>query len=164
MQAGDAACRPTHGHAGRPSSTDLRAHGPARADTRATRMRGRTAQNTRAGRGYKLNIVNLYKSDSLYNYGLRPLLHSAHRARHGDGVGWHRAGEDICYYPNGRVKAAAGAHPAPGAAATPPAAGAAGAGGGSKAGGKGKAKGGKGREKAMYTLSFRLTTAYDQDR
>ncbi len=56
-------------------------------------------QNTRGGARYKLNVVNLYKTDSLYNYGMRPLLHSRRRAAEGDGVGWHRAGEHTCYYP-----------------------------------------------------------------
>jgi hypothetical protein len=32
--------------------------------------------NTRAGRPYRLNIINLLKPDSLYNAGMLPLLHS----------------------------------------------------------------------------------------
>jgi hypothetical protein len=57
--------------------------------------------NTRAGQTYRFNIVNLYKSESLSNSGLRPLLYSlaaAHRLE--EPVGWRRAGNDISYYLN----------------------------------------------------------------
>ena len=40
------------------------------------------AQNTRAGKTYRFNIINLLKPDSLYNHGMKPLLYSeidAHR-------------------------------------------------------------------------------------
>jgi hypothetical protein len=73
--------------------------GDERGAGRASRVSFRRGQNTRAGARYKLNVVNLYKTDSLYNYGMRPLLHSRRRAAEGDGVGWHRAGEHTCYYP-----------------------------------------------------------------
>ena len=52
------------------------------------------------GQKYKLNITNFYKTDSLYNWGLQPLLYSEARAKTGDGVGWHRSGDRICYYQN----------------------------------------------------------------
>eukprot|EP00939_MAST-03C_sp_MAST-3C-sp1_P005554 g5554.t1 len=56
-------------------------------------------RNTRAKRKYKFNVVNLLKSDSLYNQGMRPLLYSERLAKE-KGVGWHRCGGDICYYQN----------------------------------------------------------------
>ena len=60
-------------------------------------------RNMKCGQEYKLNITNFYKTDSLYNWGLKPLVFSEARARFGDGVGWHRAGDKICYY-NNKVK------------------------------------------------------------
>jgi hypothetical protein len=51
------------------------------------------------GRMYKFNVINLVKPDSLYNYGMRPLVYSAKEAE-GDGIGWQRRGEEICYYQN----------------------------------------------------------------
>ena len=33
-------------------------------------------QNTRAGRTYRFNIINLLKPDSLYNHGMQPLMYS----------------------------------------------------------------------------------------
>lgn len=57
-------------------------------------------RNTRAGTTYKFNIVNLLKSDSLYNYGMRPLLYSNALAKKKK-CGWRRCGENICYYSNG---------------------------------------------------------------
>jgi len=48
---------------------------------------------------YKFNIINLLKPDSQYNHGMQPLVYSErHAADHG--VGWHRKGEQICYYQN----------------------------------------------------------------
>mmetsp|Transcript_22889 Transcript_22889/g.35927 ORF Transcript_22889/g.35927 Transcript_22889/m.35927 type:complete len:357 (-) Transcript_22889:1638-2708(-) len=55
--------------------------------------------NTRRRR-YVFNIINFQKPDSLYNYGLRPLVFSKH-THNRNGVGWVRAGYDICYYTNG---------------------------------------------------------------
>lgn len=37
--------------------------------------------NTRAGRQYRLNIINLLKEDSLYNNGMLPLMHSDRQMR-----------------------------------------------------------------------------------
>ena len=54
-------------------------------------------QNTRRDRTYTFTIRNLQKSDSLYNYGLLPLLYSrkeAERVRNG----WHRVGQNVAYY------------------------------------------------------------------
>lgn len=58
------------------------------------------ASNTRAGQVYRFNIVNLLKSDSLYNHGMQPVVYSVHEADEKQ-VGWHRAGSDIRYYKNG---------------------------------------------------------------
>jgi hypothetical protein len=55
--------------------------------------------NTRAGKLYRFNIINMMKPDSLYNYGMKPLMYSqtdAHRYRRG----WVRCGTDVCYYQN----------------------------------------------------------------
>ena len=57
-----------------------------------------SVSNTIAGCRVKLNIVNLGKSDSLYNNGLRPLMFSQMSAT--EGKGWHRVGEDVRYYRN----------------------------------------------------------------
>mmetsp|Transcript_1689 Transcript_1689/g.2415 ORF Transcript_1689/g.2415 Transcript_1689/m.2415 type:complete len:371 (-) Transcript_1689:969-2081(-) len=54
--------------------------------------------NTRRKR-YKLNLVNFQKPDSMYNYGMRPLIFSRIAARE-HGIEWVRAGSDICYYRN----------------------------------------------------------------
>ena len=48
---------------------------------------------------YKFNILNLLKADSLYNYGMKPLMYSEKSARQ-NGVGWVRCGTNICYYQN----------------------------------------------------------------
>eukprot|EP00466_Bigelowiella_natans_P003937 jgi/Bigna1/36419/e_gw1.14.23.1 len=54
--------------------------------------------NTRAAQ-YKLNLINFQKPDSMYNYGMRPLIFSRVAARE-RGAGWLRTGENICYYQN----------------------------------------------------------------
>lgn len=54
-------------------------------------------QNTRAGRLYRFNIINLVKPDSLYNHGMRPMVYSETEAKK-SGRGWIRGGGDICYY------------------------------------------------------------------
>ncbi|XP_055913111.1 cytosolic carboxypeptidase Nna1 isoform X2 [Eupeodes corollae] len=56
---------------------------------------GRTKKNL----SYRFSIVNLVKSDSLYNEGMRPLMYSTTNARV-IGQGWRRCGENICYYRN----------------------------------------------------------------
>jgi hypothetical protein len=52
------------------------------------------------GQHYKFNIVNLEKSDSLYNMGLRPLMFSE-RTFDMQGMGWFRCGHNIAYFSNG---------------------------------------------------------------
>lgn len=54
--------------------------------------------NTKAGKPYRFNIINLMKPDSLYNHGMRPLVYSEAAAK--QGKGWVRGGQDICYYQN----------------------------------------------------------------
>ncbi|KAJ3104350.1 Cytosolic carboxypeptidase 2 [Phlyctochytrium planicorne] len=48
---------------------------------------------------YRFDIVNLLKSSSLYNVGLRPLMYSEYLAET-KGIGWHRVGTNIDYYKN----------------------------------------------------------------
>lgn len=55
--------------------------------------------NATKGKKYKFNIINLLKGDSLYNYGMRPLIYSDLDAKR-KGRGWFRDGFDICYYQN----------------------------------------------------------------
>ena len=44
-------------------------------------------KNTRAGRTYRFNIINLLKPDSLYNHGMQPLMYSDRDAQR-SGKGW----------------------------------------------------------------------------
>ncbi|KAK3087050.1 hypothetical protein FSP39_000988 [Pinctada imbricata] len=55
--------------------------------------------NAVPGVTYKFRIVNLLKRDSLYNYGMRPLLYSEKEAKE-KSVGWSRAGHHISYSRN----------------------------------------------------------------
>lgn len=55
--------------------------------------------NTRKNTMYRFSIVNLVKSDSLYNEGMRPLMYSTINAKQ-KCIGWRRCGENICYYRN----------------------------------------------------------------
>jgi hypothetical protein len=52
----------------------------------------------------RFNIVNMQKSDALYNYGMKPLMYSV-KDSDSDSVdsnlGWVHGGYDICYYKNG---------------------------------------------------------------
>jgi hypothetical protein len=48
---------------------------------------------------YRFNIVNMAKPDSLYNQGQRICCYSCQDASE-HGIGWQRAGTDICYYTN----------------------------------------------------------------
>mmetsp|Transcript_1831 Transcript_1831/g.6502 ORF Transcript_1831/g.6502 Transcript_1831/m.6502 type:complete len:594 (-) Transcript_1831:90-1871(-) len=50
-------------------------------------------EGMKKGVTYKFNINNFYKVDSLFNYGLKPLIYI-------EGKGWRRAGENIAYFPN----------------------------------------------------------------
>ncbi|XP_052763313.1 uncharacterized protein LOC128205605 isoform X10 [Mya arenaria] len=56
-------------------------------------------QNAVPGVTYRFRIVNLLKRDSLYNYGMRPLLYSELDAKN-KGVGWGRTGHHISYSRN----------------------------------------------------------------
>ena len=56
--------------------------------------------NSRKGSRIRFNILNLAKSDSLYNEGMRVLAFSS-GLRKEAGLGWHRVGSDIGYYQNG---------------------------------------------------------------
>ncbi|XP_072129200.1 cytosolic carboxypeptidase 2-like isoform X2 [Mobula birostris] len=56
-------------------------------------------QNMQPGVTYRFTIVNLMKRTSLYSQGLKPLLYSEREAQLRQ-VGWHRVGQDICYYRN----------------------------------------------------------------
>ncbi|CAG4978148.1 unnamed protein product [Parnassius apollo] len=51
------------------------------------------------GRPYVFNIVNCEKSDSQFNFGMKPVLYSVKEAILGK-PGWVRAGTEICYYRN----------------------------------------------------------------
>ena len=51
-------------------------------------------QNMRSDLTYRFSIVNFSKPDSLYNYGMKPVLYSQIEAeRHF--VGWSRVGSNI---------------------------------------------------------------------
>ncbi|XP_067090443.1 cytosolic carboxypeptidase 2-like [Osmerus mordax] len=58
-------------------------------------------QNTRVRVQYRFTITNLLKVTSLYEEGQLPLLYSVEKARL-QGVGWHRVGQEVSYYRNGR--------------------------------------------------------------
>jgi hypothetical protein len=59
---------------------------------------------------YKFNIVNLMKPESSYNQGMKPLFYSRREAdsNDGQGVGWYRDGQNICYYQNSLKKKGGG--------------------------------------------------------
>lgn len=63
--------------------------------------------NTRVGKTYRFNIINLLKPDSLYNHGMKPLIYSEYEAKH-LGKGWHRGCQRICYFQNTLKRKAAG--------------------------------------------------------
>ncbi|XP_063375604.1 cytosolic carboxypeptidase 1-like isoform X6 [Cydia amplana] len=56
-------------------------------------------RNMIQGRPYIFNIVNCEKSDSQFNFGMKPVMYSVKEAILGK-PGWIRAGTDICYYRN----------------------------------------------------------------
>lgn len=66
-----------------------------------------SVSNTRIGVSYKMNIVNMAKPDSLYNYGMKPCVYSKKEAELFK-RGWRREGLDICYYQNGIKKKTGG--------------------------------------------------------
>ncbi|XP_072161531.1 cytosolic carboxypeptidase 1 isoform X2 [Bemisia tabaci] len=55
--------------------------------------------NMEANSTYVFNIVNCLKSNSQFNFGMKPLLFSVKEATLGR-PGWRRIGTDICYYRN----------------------------------------------------------------
>ena len=55
--------------------------------------------NTRRGHSYKLNIINMMKTESLYEHGQRVLAFSE-RAYAEDRRGWYHTGANIAYYQN----------------------------------------------------------------
>lgn len=58
---------------------------------------------SRRGRTVKFNLVNHNKSDSLLNYGMKPLVYSCTDADRNN-VGWVRGGFNVCYYMSKRVR------------------------------------------------------------
>ncbi|XP_075983971.1 cytosolic carboxypeptidase 1-like [Anticarsia gemmatalis] len=56
-------------------------------------------RNMQQGRPYIFNIVNCEKSDSQFNFGMKPVMYSVKEAVNGR-PGWVRAGSEICYYRN----------------------------------------------------------------
>ena len=54
--------------------------------------------NMRKDIRYKFNFTNYMKPTSLYSAGMRPLMYSETMAKEKN-IGWHRVGEDCCYYP-----------------------------------------------------------------
>ena len=56
-------------------------------------------QNMRSDITYRFSIVNFSKPDSLYNYGMKPVLYSQIEAEK-HFVGWSRVGSNIRYYRN----------------------------------------------------------------
>lgn len=56
-----------------------------------------SVSNTRQGRTYRFNIINMMKPDSLYNEGMKPLMYSVADATRYK-RGWVRCAQDICYY------------------------------------------------------------------
>jgi len=58
-----------------------------------------SVSNVIQGITYTFNLVNMKKSDSLYNYGMQPLLYSEEAMKQ-SGVGWSRVGHGIGYYRN----------------------------------------------------------------
>ncbi|KAF1789835.1 Armadillo-type fold [Phytophthora cactorum] len=62
-----------------------------------------TNASPRGGQKYRFNIVNLCKSNSLFNQGLQPVVYSV-RDAHQKGKGWVRSGTDIYYFANSFVR------------------------------------------------------------
>jgi hypothetical protein len=55
--------------------------------------------NAQRGVTYKFNILNMVKPDSLFNFGMQPLVYSTQEAAL-RGTGWRRRGHDVAYYQN----------------------------------------------------------------
>lgn len=54
--------------------------------------------NTKKNQKIKLNIINLVKKESLFSYGLKPLVFSEKASKNGHT--WHRSGYKVCYEEN----------------------------------------------------------------
>ena len=54
-------------------------------------------RNMKQGQTYRFTIVNFYKSGSLYNMGMKPLMYSDKQAKL-KGIGWRRVGFNIKYF------------------------------------------------------------------
>ena len=55
--------------------------------------------NTTAGKKIRFNLLNMNKSDSLYNYGMKILCYT-NAMKENQGIGWHRVGSEINYFQN----------------------------------------------------------------
>jgi len=55
-----------------------------------------TVEKMIPGAEYTFNVVNFTKSDSLFNYGMRPAIFSTVLNKR-NGTGWVRAGQDVVY-------------------------------------------------------------------
>lgn len=66
--------------------------------------------NVKKFQTYKFNIVNLMKPESSYNQGMKPLFYSTKQAesQDGQGLGWYRDGQNICYFQNSLKKKGGG--------------------------------------------------------
>eukprot|EP00002_Diphylleia_rotans_P001480 TRINITY_DN10823_c0_g2_i1.p1 TRINITY_DN10823_c0_g2~~TRINITY_DN10823_c0_g2_i1.p1 ORF type:complete len:781 (+),score=86.13 TRINITY_DN10823_c0_g2_i1:86-2428(+) len=51
------------------------------------------------GTPYTFNMINMYKPDSLHNYGMQPVVYS-HIESTTRRMGWFRGGQNICYFRN----------------------------------------------------------------
>nr|NP_001245657.1 Nna1 carboxypeptidase, isoform G [Drosophila melanogaster]AFH07371.1 Nna1 carboxypeptidase, isoform G [Drosophila melanogaster] len=66
-------------------------------------------RRTRRKMLYRFSIVNLVKSDSLYNDGMQPVMYSTLGAKE-KSEGWRRCGDNICYYRNDDESASSSAN------------------------------------------------------
>jgi ribosomal protein S24E len=62
-----------------------------------------SVSNMKKNQSYKFNIVNMLKSDSLFNYGMSPVVYSTRDAEEKQ-IGWIRNCFDVCYYQNTRKR------------------------------------------------------------
>ena len=55
--------------------------------------------NIKKGKKVNFNIINMLRKTSMYSHGLKIVCYSEKKSET-DNIGWHRAGENILYYPN----------------------------------------------------------------
>ena len=55
--------------------------------------------NVKKGKKVNFNIINMLRKTSMYSHGLKIVCYSEKKSET-DNIGWHRAGENILYYPN----------------------------------------------------------------